>query len=250
MSSDDGVAPGAPGAGALAVERLRRWGGEQLVRDLRAIFLADTPARLAASRAGLRAGDSAAVARLMHAMKSSCAQFGAVAMARLCEDAEVRAERNALGEVPALVDQLEAEFADFRLWLVWVTGTEEERMRTIAVVEDNADNRLLVQAILGELYHVREYETGAKALEGFGECLPEAVLLDISLPVMDGVEVLSRIRADDRLRALPVIALTAHAMTGDREMYLAAGFDEYVAKPIVDEDALLRAVARCLGDVV
>jgi len=118
----------------------------------------------------------------------------------------------------------------------------------IAVVEDNADNRLLLHAILGDAYDIDEYEAGAAALEGFARSRPDLVLLDISLPGMDGVEVLSRIRADERLRDLPVIALTAHAMAGERENYLAAGFDDYIAKPIVDERVLLRAITRVLGD--
>ena len=63
---------------------------------------------------------------------------------------------------------------------------------------------------------------------------------------MDGVEVLKRIRADENLRNLPVIALTANAMAGDREKYLAAGFDDYVAKPIVDEALLQDAIRQHL----
>ena len=121
-------------------------------------------------------------------------------------------------------------------------------MKAVAVVEDNADNRLLLRAILGELYDIWEYDSGMKALGEFSDRMPDVVLLDISLPGMDGVEVVSRIRADERLRHLPVIALTAHAMTGDRERYLAAGFNDYVAKPIVDETELLGAIARCLGE--
>ena len=72
------------------------------------------------------------------------------------------------------------------------------------------------------------------------------MLLDISLPEMDGAEVLRRIRADAQLRALPVIALTAHAMSGDREKFLGAGFNGYVTKPIVDENVLLDAIQRLL----
>ena len=73
------------------------------------------------------------------------------------------------------------------------------------------------------------------------------MLLDISLPEMDGGEVLRRIRADPDLRDLPVIALTAHAMAGDREKYLAAGFNDYVTKPIVDEQILLDAIQRSIA---
>ena len=117
-------------------------------------------------------------------------------------------------------------------------------MNTVAVVEDNADNRLLLQAILDGLYNVVEYENGVDALAGLTASLPDLVLLDISLPGMDGNEILARIRADDHLRRLPVIALTAHAMAGDREKYLAAGFNDYITKPIVDETLLLRAMEK------
>jgi len=121
-------------------------------------------------------------------------------------------------------------------------------MKTIAVVEDNPDNRLLVRVILEQHYGVVDYESGLAALEGLQEGKPDLVLLDVSLPEMDGTEVLQRIRADGQLRDLPVIALTAHAMTGDREKYLAAGFDDYVAKPIMDETVLLDAIRRRLSD--
>lgn len=120
-------------------------------------------------------------------------------------------------------------------------------MRLIAVVEDNPDNRLLVRVILEPLYEVVEYEDGFAALEGLGRQKPDLVLLDVSLPEMDGTDVLKQIRADDRLRHLPVIALTAHAMAGDREKFLASGFDDYVTKPIVDETLLLEAIQKLLS---
>ena len=120
-------------------------------------------------------------------------------------------------------------------------------MNTVAVVEDNADNRLLLQAILDGLYDVVEYENGIDALAGLAAQLPDLVLLDISLPGMDGNEILARIRADEGLRRLPVIALTAHAMAGDREKYLAAGFDDYITKPIVDETLLLAAMEKWIA---
>jgi two-component system cell cycle response regulator DivK len=120
-------------------------------------------------------------------------------------------------------------------------------MTTIAVVEDNADNRLLLQAILDGLYDLVEYENGIDALAGLTAKLPDLVLLDISLPGMDGNEILARIRADESLRRLPVIALTAHAMAGDREKYLAAGFNDYITKPIVDETILMAAIEKWLA---
>lgn len=120
------------------------------------------------------------------------------------------------------------------------------RRRRVAVVEDNPDNRLLVQTILEDQYEVFEFETGGQALEGIPRIQPDLVLLDISLPGKDGTEVLRALRSDDELRSLPVVALTAHAMSGDREKYLAAGFDEYISKPIVDEENLLRVLRRLL----
>jgi two-component system, cell cycle response regulator DivK len=120
-------------------------------------------------------------------------------------------------------------------------------MTRVAVVEDNADNRLLLQALLGEQYELVEFDNGVDALAGMAASLPDLVLLDISLPGMDGNEILSRIREDERLRPLPVIALTAHAMAGDREKYLAAGFNDYITKPIVDETLLISAIEYWLA---
>jgi two-component system cell cycle response regulator DivK len=117
----------------------------------------------------------------------------------------------------------------------------------IAVVEDNMDNRLLVWAILDDDYELSEYESGTEVLDGLGDNIPDLVLLDISLPGMDGTEVLEWIRSQEPLKALPVIALTAHAMSGDRDKYLSMGFDDYVTKPIVDEDVLMGAIERLLA---
>ena len=113
----------------------------------------------------------------------------------------------------------------------------------VAMVEDNPDNRLLVQAILRDRYQVVEYATGQDALDGFAQARPDVVLLDISLPGMDGTEVLERMRQDPGLADVPVIALTAHALEEDRGRYLAVGFDGYVTKPILDETFLLEAIA-------
>ena len=116
----------------------------------------------------------------------------------------------------------------------------------IAVVEDNPDNRLLVQALLEEYYELTEYETGILATEGLIQDDPDLVLLDISLPEMDGTEVLQWIREQEELKDLPVVALTAHAMAGDREKFLAQGFNDYLTKPIIDETILLETIARWL----
>lgn len=120
-------------------------------------------------------------------------------------------------------------------------------MKTIAVVEDNADNTLLVRVLLEDTYRVLEFDNGFTALEELPGAEADLVLLDISLPGMDGMEVLSRMRTDARLKDIPVIALTAHAAPADREKFIAAGFSDYVTKPIVDERVLLLAIERLLG---
>jgi len=114
--------------------------------------------------------------------------------------------------------------------------------KKIAIVEDNPDNMLLVEVLLEELYELQEYENGLDALEGMQTDPPDLILLDISLPGMDGIEVLKNIRENKLLQHLPVIAITAHAMVGDRQKYLAMGFDGYVTKPIVDEQLLYQSI--------
>jgi len=120
-------------------------------------------------------------------------------------------------------------------------------VKRIALVEDNPDNRLLFRTILSGCYEVAEYENGEDACKGLQEQKPDLVLLDISLPDMDGMEVLRRIRADATLKDTPAIALTASDALGDRERFLAAGFADYVTKPILDETILLEAIERCLS---
>ena len=121
-------------------------------------------------------------------------------------------------------------------------------MKRVAVIEDNPDNRLLVSAILEEEFEVDDFEEGESGLAAFAAGrLPDVLLLDISLPVLDGTQVLARIRDSEALRGIPVIALTAHAMAGDREKYLGLGFDDYVTKPIIDEDILLDAIRRLVA---
>jgi two-component system cell cycle response regulator DivK len=123
-------------------------------------------------------------------------------------------------------------------------------MRRIMIIEDNVDNRLLLNAILGDTFLVTEHTNGPDGLAALATELPEIVLLDISLPGMDGVEVLRHIRADPASRQLPVIAFTAHAMSNDRGKYLGYGFDDYITKPIIDETILLDSIGRLLARVV
>jgi two-component system cell cycle response regulator DivK len=103
----------------------------------------------------------------------------------------------------------------------------------ILVVEDNEKNMKLFRDVLVAAgYRTLEATTGGDALALAAEHTPDLVLMDIQLPDIDGVEALGRLRADGRTASVPVLALTAQAMEGDRERFLAAGFDGYLSKPV------------------
>jgi two-component system cell cycle response regulator DivK len=103
----------------------------------------------------------------------------------------------------------------------------------ILVVEDNERNMKLVRDVLqAKGYRTLEATNGRHAVEFAIEQVPGLVLMDIQLPDIDGVEALTRLRADERTSSIPVLALTAQAMHGDRDRFLAAGFDGYVSKPV------------------
>jgi two-component system cell cycle response regulator DivK len=119
-------------------------------------------------------------------------------------------------------------------------------MNRIAVVEDNEDNMMLVEALLEDHYELSQYLDGKSALEGIPNNLPDLVLLDISLPEMNGTEVLEKLKVLDVMKNIPIIALTAHAMSGDRERLISLGFDDYLSKPIVEEEVLIEAIERNL----
>jgi CheY-like chemotaxis protein len=104
---------------------------------------------------------------------------------------------------------------------------------TILVVEDNEQNRVLMRQILTHHgYMVLEAVDGLTGLEMAREHMPALILLDIQMPGMNGFMVIRELRNDPELRKIKTIAVTSFAMKGDREKALAAGFDEYVTKPI------------------
>ena len=114
----------------------------------------------------------------------------------------------------------------------------------VLIVEDNEKSMKLFRDVLAATgYRTLEATTGGQAFELAVEHGPDLVLMDIQLPDVDGVEALQRLRADDRTAPVPVLALTAQAMHGDREHFLAAGFDGYISKP-VDVVELLSTVRR------
>ena len=103
----------------------------------------------------------------------------------------------------------------------------------ILIVEDNEKNRKLVRDVLQHTgYKTLEAETGEDGIRLAQESRPALVLMDIQLPGMNGIEALGRLRADPKTKKIPVIAVTASAMTHDRAKIMAAGFDGYQSKPI------------------
>jgi two-component system, cell cycle response regulator DivK len=103
----------------------------------------------------------------------------------------------------------------------------------ILVVEDNERNmKLFCDVLQASGFRTLEAPTGERAVALALEHSPDLVLMDIQLPDIDGIEALGRLRADERFATAPVLALTAQAMEGDRERFLAAGFDGYLSKPV------------------
>ncbi|MBM3569949.1 MAG: response regulator, partial [Alphaproteobacteria bacterium] len=126
-------------------------------------------------------------------------------------------------------------------------GKTAPRRLRILLVDDNEINRMVIAGMLGEEHELDQAENGVEALEAVKTRDHDLVLMDVQMPVMDGPAAVARIRAMDGAKAkLPIVALTANAMPGDRERYLASGFDDYVSKP-VEIELLKAAIARLTG---
>jgi two-component system cell cycle response regulator DivK len=119
-------------------------------------------------------------------------------------------------------------------------------MSKVLVAEDNLPNRELIREILEACgYDVIEAVDGQQALDKLEQNLPDLVLLDIQMPILDGYAVVRKLRQTPRFAKLKVLALTAYAMQGDREKVLEAGFDGYLSKP-VDMVSLAKQIAHLL----
>ena len=102
----------------------------------------------------------------------------------------------------------------------------------VLVVEDNPDNMLTIKALLDGKCHIIEAEDGHQVIELALKHQPNLILMDIALPGMNGIELLAELRKEETLQHLQVIAVSASAMKGDREDFIAYGFDDYISKPI------------------
>ena len=122
-------------------------------------------------------------------------------------------------------------------------GVSKRRRKRLDVVlvEDNPSSRVMMEAML-EPHRVTCYDSGAAALKGLSNTGPDVIIMDISLPDMSGINVMNALRSSIWTQNVPMIALSAHAMSGDREKFLAAGFDAYISKPIVDSATFQRAI--------
>jgi len=120
-------------------------------------------------------------------------------------------------------------------------------MPKILLVEDNELNRdMLMRRLVRRGFEVTAAVDGGEGVAMAGSTAPDLVLLDMSLPVLDGWEVARRLKAASDTRSIPIIGLTAHAMTGDRQRAIEAGCDDYDTKPI-ELERLLGKIAALLG---
>jgi CheY-like chemotaxis protein len=120
------------------------------------------------------------------------------------------------------------------------------RRARILIADDRPSSRELLRMVLERAgYEVLEAENGRSALNRARSAVPDLILLDLQMPEMDGYEVLAALRTEPRFQSLPVLALTASAMRGDRERILSAGFTDYLAKP-AGPKLLRETVARLL----
>jgi two-component system, cell cycle response regulator DivK len=123
----------------------------------------------------------------------------------------------------------------------------ENNRITVLLVEDNEDNLAVYRTILDHVgYHVIEARDGQEGLARATEDKPDIVLMDISIPKIDGWEVTRRLKSDPETRDIPVVALTAHALDEDREKAFSVGCDGYLAKP-VEPRKVVEEVRRFIG---
>jgi two-component system cell cycle response regulator DivK len=116
----------------------------------------------------------------------------------------------------------------------------------ILVVDDTDWNRDLLVQLLEEEYDIVQAKDGSEGVQKAAQEKPDLILMDLGMPVMDGWEATRRIKADGALKAIPIIAVTSHAMVGDEIDARKAGCDDYLPKPI-DEDLLLKKIKAFLG---
>ncbi|MBI4679674.1 MAG: response regulator [Nitrospirae bacterium] len=121
-------------------------------------------------------------------------------------------------------------------------------MNKILIVEDNEKNLKLFSVIIKSLgYEILTAMNGEEGVSMAKENIPDLILMDIQMPVMDGITALNSLKSDDKTKTIPVIALTSYAMAGDKEKFFGLGFSDYISKPI-DVNKFSDVIKSILGD--
>jgi two-component system cell cycle response regulator DivK len=136
---------------------------------------------------------------------------------------------------------------DFSLPVRIISGVQMTEKRIILYVEDNFDNRVLIRRVLeAEGYAMAEASNAEDAMQKIHSVRPNLILMDINMPGADGYALTARIKATPGFASVPIVAVTANVMRGDREKSLEAGCDGYIQKPI-DIDILIQQIERFLA---
>jgi CheY-like chemotaxis protein len=226
------------------IQRLRNLGGDALVRRLLRLFMVTSEEALQRILAAQATSAWHIVQPSAHHLFASAAQLQLedVATCAAALDASARAGR---------ADQIEQDIARVRAALATTRPglqrvlAELPQAQRVVVVDDSEDVRVLVRLVLEPQFDVTEYPDGTSALTGLHRFPPDLVIIDVTLPDISGLDLLEFMHADDSLRAVPTIALTAMNAT-EGKSFTDAGFNLHVRKPIVDTDDFLRKINQLL----
>ena len=119
-------------------------------------------------------------------------------------------------------------------------------METVSIIDDDENSNMFLSVYLEEKWKVTTFEDWEEALSAYEKDPPDLILLDISLPGIEGTEVLKKIRQMDGLKRVKVIALTGYSLPKDRDKFLKQGFDDYIAKPVTDMSLFINKIEKCL----
>ena len=259
--------PGQPAhidrAAFAQLQALQREGGPSILAKVLERYLEHAPQLVEAIRAAVSQEDTTALQQAAHSLKSSSANVGAAGVAELSKTLETLGKESTLTHAPELLEELESEFAAVQFALRAELGQATPPTAAfpqsapaqpssaplpILLIEDNPVNQTVALEMLENLgYTVDVAENGRLGLEALSRTAYAIILMDCQMPELDGYEATRAIRLQEGQtsttpRHIPIIALTANVMKGDREKCLAAGMDDYLGKPYTQEQ--LRGVLQ------
>ena len=258
------------------LQALQKEGGPDILGRVLRRYLEHTPQLIAAAHEAVSRSDADALQKAAHSLKSSSANVGAVGISELGKTLEMLGKTQALDQAPALLVELDAEYAAIQVAFMAEcedSNTPSQTQPTqppsaetvvsdsqapsvslpILLVEDNPVNQTVAMEMLENLgYRVDVADNGRIGLEALSRTAYAMILMDCQMPEMDGYEATRAIRqqeedAETTSQHRPIIALTANVMKGDREKCLEAGMDDYLGKPYTQEQ-LHRVLQRWLPD--